>query len=433
MSSPIAHSILWAAWQAGEGFDVFQLFAEWSAGGADPDDLAGAADLLLMDAEWRRASGESVLLEILEKANPNPHIQGTISKCARGFVLDEAVATHVWDQEKIARNRPELAKYMGHFPELEKWSQPGSGNHWQKLGSLVEYVDAGADLVTSSGMPLSLVFHIERFAEGARRWLKIAGGGKAELLRDAVLGRKHGWRPWETILECGAFVGYSSIRLASALQEASCGSARVISVEVDPVQACIARHFVDLAGCSNAVEVWVGQFRDVLGRTVEEFGRRALGLVFLDYKGTSFHVELAKLERLAAPAPHCQAVADNVVLPGAPLYLWEMTRHQAWATIVWALPEFLEPNVEDWMCVSAYLSPTLERPPPAPPEWVALSWHTDHMRRRAQGMRPGESHMTEDDRVGYARRVRALYQTVGVKAIPWASGGAQRSRFESRR
>ena len=71
---------------------------------------------------------------------------------------------------------------------------------------------------------------------------------------------------------------------------------RVITVEVDPVQGCIARHHIDLAGLSCFAELWTGQFRDILPRPVEEFGARSLGLAFLDYKGTIFHEDLATME-----------------------------------------------------------------------------------------------------------------------------------------
>jgi len=206
------------------------------------------------------------------------------------------------------------------------------------------------------------------------------------------------------------------------------GGVPVVSVEVDPVQGCIARHFVDLAGVSNSAEIWIGQFRDLLGRPVEEFGVRTMGLVFLDYKGTIFHIDLATLERYAALAPGGRAVADNVALPGAPLYLWEMTRHPAWETSVWALQEFLEANVEDWMCVSTYLAPDFRRPASAPPGWQQLSWHTDHMRRRAQGMRPGEQGMAEVDRVLYAEYIRSTYRQAGIEARPWTEAPPQRLR-----
>mmetsp|Transcript_62829 Transcript_62829/g.205094 ORF Transcript_62829/g.205094 Transcript_62829/m.205094 type:complete len:881 (+) Transcript_62829:1687-4329(+) len=419
MSSVAAHSILWGLWHSGGNDLVAQLLLHWKSESVDDDDLVGAADLLLTDVEWRRGSEERGLLEMVEATTATPSVQGVVSKWARGYVADESIVAHVWDQDKVERNRPELAKYLSHFPEMSKWSQPGSGNHWRKLGSLVEHVDALVGVPTDPKTPHGMLRLIERFAEGAHQWLKVAGGAKANLLSSVFCDRS--WEPWEFSLECGAFVGYTSIRFAAALRgQLGRGRGRAVSVEVDPVQACIARHFLDLAGCSEIAEVWVGQFRDVLPRAVEEFGVRALGLAFLDYKGTIFHIDLASLERLLAFAPGGIAVADNVVLPGAPLYLWVVTRHIAWATTVWALQEFLEPNVEDWMCVSEYCAPLFPEVDEPPVSWQRLSWHTDHMRRRAQGMRPGENLMAEQDRVSYARYIRSIYRDGGVDAQPWA-------------
>merc|ERR1712222_216262 len=69
--------------------------------------------------------------------------------------------------------------------------------------------------------------------------------------------------------------------------------------------------------------------------------------------------------------------------------------------------------------------------PHAPPGWQRLSWHTDHMRRRAQGMRPTESGgMAEVDRISYARYIRDHYIAAGIEATPWTESPVQRSRFE---
>jgi len=426
MNSPGAHSVLWGVWQSSRHETIHELFELWRDADVDPDDLAGSADILLTDAEWQRGSWEASLLEMSEGSISDPFIQGVVSKAIRGYVMAETVAAHVWDQEKVERNKPELAKYLMHFPAMDRWAQPGAGNHWRKLGLLVEHMDALTDLATSPGMPASMLHLIERFAEGARQWLKVAGGAKAAVLEHAMRQRK--WRPWEVLLECGAFIGYTAIRLAMLLREL--GGGRAVTVEVDPIQACIARHFIDLAGVSNTVEVWIGQFRDILARPVEEFGARSMGFVFLDYKGTIFHIDLAAIEHFNLLAPGGHAVADNVALPGAPLYLWEVTHHPAWETCAWALQEFLEPNVEDWMCCSIYVAPVFPDIPPPPEGWQKLSWHTDHMRRRAQGMRPGESGMAEIDRIQYSQYIRDHFVAAGIEAMPWTTTVPQRARFE---
>merc|ERR1712139_89560 len=80
--------------------------------------------------------------------------------------------------------------------------------------------------------------------------------------------------------------------------------------------------------------------------------------------------------------------------------------------------EFLEPNTEDWMAFGLYQGP-LGPVPSAPASWHRLSWHTDHMRRRASGMRPTEGDMFEEDRVAYSRHVRRHFRAAGIEAMPW--------------
>merc|ERR1712187_358051 len=196
-------------------------------------------------------------------------------------------------------------------------------------------------------------------------------------------------------------------------------TARVLTVEVDPVHACIARHFLDLAGCSQIVEVSIGQVRNVVPKIIDEFGARVLGFIFMDYKGSIFHSDLEFLEHLGALAVDALESADNVALPGAPLLLWHLAFCPSWALTAYAMMEFLEPNTEDWMALGRYLGYVGEAPTP-PASWRRLSWHTDHMRRRAVGLRPTEGDMFEEDRVAYSRHVRRHFLAAGIEAIPWS-------------
>lgn len=266
--------------------------------------------------------------------------------------------------------------------------------------------------------PSQLLSLLETFAQSREHWLKVAGGAKGELLEHAFSLRK--WEPFEVALECGTFVGYTAVRFATLMWR-SCAKhsvARVMTVEVDPVHACIARHFLDLAGASRLVEVSIGQVRDVIPRIVEDFGVGTLGFVFMDYKGSIFHCDLESLELMNALSVNSIEVADNVALPGAPLLLWHLAFGPSWTLVVYAMMEFLEPNTEDWMALGRYKGHAGEAPP-APKSWQRLSWHTDHMRRRATGLRPTEGDMFEEDRVAYSRYVRRHFLDVGIVAMPW--------------
>lgn len=138
----------------------------------------------------------------------------------------------------------------------------------------------------------------------------------------------------------------------------------------------------------------------------------------MDYKGSIFHIDLELLEHIDAVARCGLEVADNVALPGAPLLLWHLAFSRSWSLTAYAMMEFFEPNTEDWMALGEYAGPTAEHPP-APISWHRLSWHTDHMRRRASGLRPTEGDMFEEDRVAYSRHVRRHFLAVGIEAVPW--------------
>mmetsp|Transcript_98901 Transcript_98901/g.304813 ORF Transcript_98901/g.304813 Transcript_98901/m.304813 type:complete len:307 (-) Transcript_98901:114-1034(-) len=298
--------------------------------------------------------------------------------------------------------------------------QPAAGNHWQKLGSLIEFINErlprGTPAVPSGST--NLIRLLETFAQSREHWLKVAGGAKAEVLDSSFALRT--WRSFEVALECGTFVGYTASRLAAQMWRHGGGpaAARVMTVEVEPVHACIARHFLDLAGVASIAEVSVGRVCDVVPRLVESFGARTLGLVFMDHKGSIFHMDLSRLEHLDALSAGCLEVADNVALPGAPLLLWHLAFGPSWHLRAYAMMEFLEPNTEDWMAVGTYKG-RVGTAPPAPRSWHRLSWHTDHMRRRAGGLRPTEGDMFEEDRVAYSRHVRRHFLAAGIEATPW--------------
>mmetsp|Transcript_30534 Transcript_30534/g.94894 ORF Transcript_30534/g.94894 Transcript_30534/m.94894 type:complete len:101 (+) Transcript_30534:994-1296(+) len=76
----------------------------------------------------------------------------------------------------------------------------------------------------------------------------------------------------------------------------------------------------------------------------------------MDHRGTRFHEELRLLERQSMPLPRMDTICDNVLHPGAPVFLWEETRPGALrAATVWSLPEFGgEGCIEDWMAFARY-------------------------------------------------------------------------------
>eukprot|EP00746_Dinoflagellata_sp_MGD_P155880 gnl/MRDRNA2_/MRDRNA2_85595_c0_seq1.p1 gnl/MRDRNA2_/MRDRNA2_85595_c0~~gnl/MRDRNA2_/MRDRNA2_85595_c0_seq1.p1 ORF type:complete len:357 (+),score=40.32 gnl/MRDRNA2_/MRDRNA2_85595_c0_seq1:433-1503(+) len=286
MSSPGAHAILWAAWRHPSLPSLWSIFSSWLDMGVQVDQ-ANALDLLLMESEWQRDILETLLLIMLRQANPSESICSIVTKWAQGRQTSPTLGRT--EMHRPVHVKMTLATMTHRGLNQRAWQQHGSESHWQKLGLLVDHVDCQMSDYNCS--PLSLLQVVEQFASGPGNWLKVAGGQKAKVLESTLMQRR--WTPGETAVEFGCFVGYSAIRFAS-----SQAISTIISIEVNPIQACIARHFVDLAGVSLSVEVWIGQVRDVMPRLVEEFSVQSCGFLFFDHKGQIFHEDLALAERL---------------------------------------------------------------------------------------------------------------------------------------
>jgi predicted O-methyltransferase YrrM len=124
-----------------------------------------------------------------------------------------------------------------------------------------------------------------------------------------LLARMRGAR---RILEIGTLGGYSTICLARALG----AGGRLVSLEVDPARATVARANLAAAGLADVVDVRVGPALETLPLLAHEDTAAApFDLVFIDAdkQRTPDYFEWA----LRLTAPGSVIVADNVVRGGA--------------------------------------------------------------------------------------------------------------------
>jgi len=232
---------------------------------------------------------------------------------------------------------------------------------YRKLLAVLKHIES--ELV--HGCSVSFVEAAERFAmhsEGA--WLKVAGGEKAEVLQG--LARQLPSSGGCNVVEFGTFIGYTAIRVGGLMRE-QCQLTKkqwatgVLTVEADPVHVLLSRHFLDLVKQSAFVEVLPGVVRDAMPAIGEAFGTSAAALVFMDQSGSTFHMDSLRLEQLSLLQANAEVVADNVLRPGAPVYVWAVaTKPLTTKAMYWSLPEFLEESagVEDWMSVACHLPET---------------------------------------------------------------------------
>ncbi|CAE8708402.1 unnamed protein product [Polarella glacialis] len=200
-----------------------------------------------------------------------------------------------------------------------------------------------------AGDPISVCDAIEHFGEEvlnpAGQWLKVAGRHKATILEHAMREAPRGG----SILEIGAYCGYSAIRMALALP-----GARIVTLEVDPAHVVIARNMVAFAGLAHMIDVWTGHSKDLLPRLPARYGgpeKFKLCGVFMDQKGSRYDEDLGLIERMGLLLPGAVVVADNVLKPGSPLFLWRLQNGGAYDNHVARVREFAMP-AEDWMSVS---------------------------------------------------------------------------------
>ena len=110
------------------------------------------------------------------------------------------------------------------------------------------------------------------------------------------------------ILEIGTLGGYSTICLARALPE----DGRVVTLEIDPHHAAVARENLARAGVADNVELIIGPAADTLARLEGPFD-----FVFIDADKPSNPVYLKEAIRLSRPGT--AILVDNVVREGGVL------------------------------------------------------------------------------------------------------------------
>ncbi|MFN8527094.1 MAG: O-methyltransferase [Anaerolineae bacterium] len=113
-----------------------------------------------------------------------------------------------------------------------------------------------------------------------------------------------------TILEIGTLGGYSTIWLARALPVGG----RVITLEINPAHAAVARENLEFAGLMDRVDLRIGTAIDLLPELVG-VPENPFDLVFIDADKPSTPAYLAWAMRLTQPGS--MIIIDNVIRKGA--------------------------------------------------------------------------------------------------------------------
>ena len=122
-----------------------------------------------------------------------------------------------------------------------------------------------------------------------------------------LLAKVHGAR---RILEIGTLGGYSTIWLARALP----AGGTLVTMEIDPKHAEVAKANVDRAGVGDKVQVLVGNARDLLP-DLERRNDAPFDLTFIDADKASIPFYFESALRMSRPGS--LILVDNVVREGA--------------------------------------------------------------------------------------------------------------------
>jgi catechol O-methyltransferase len=160
------------------------------------------------------------------------------------------------------------------------------------------------------------------------------------------------------VLEVGAYIGYSALRMSRCLPEGG----RISSVEFNPSNADLARRIVAHAGADDRIKFVVGTLGDggtTIGRLASEhgFAKGTLDLVFLDHDKDVYLSDLQRILEQGWLHRGSVVVADNVKFPGAPEYRAYMQSQEGklWRTVEHSAPIEYQSVIQDLVLVSEYL------------------------------------------------------------------------------
>lgn len=164
---------------------------------------------------------------------------------------------------------------------------------------------------------------IDEFAS-KQKFLINVGDEKGAIL-DAVIERAAPKR----VLELGAYVGYSALRIARKLPPGG----HLYSVEFNADNAKIAGRMLEHAGAADRVTIVVGSLGDggaTIARLRSEhgFAEGNLDVAFIDHDKDAYVPDVERILVEGWLHPGSVVVADNVVFPGAPEYRQYMTEQE---------------------------------------------------------------------------------------------------------
>ncbi|KAJ8556753.1 hypothetical protein ON010_g9212 [Phytophthora cinnamomi] len=193
--------------------------------------------------------------------------------------------------------------------EMDRWADEKCGHYAGYVNisaKCLEYVKQHAE----AGNPASVIATIDEFA--STNHMMNIGPVKGAVIDEEIRKKKPA-----VMAELGAYTGYSTVRFASLQREVAGPDSHYYSFEYSPVFAARVREMVELAGLTNQVTVYVGEFSE----QYEALRGKTVDLYFIDHEKSVYLSDLKLIIGSGTLAPGSIIAADNVVRPGAPDYL----------------------------------------------------------------------------------------------------------------
>ncbi|XP_053551391.1 catechol O-methyltransferase A isoform X2 [Bombina bombina] len=143
-------------------------------------------------------------------------------------------------------------------------------------------------------------------------WAMNVGDKKGQILDATVLETRPHW-----VLELGTYCGYSAMRIARLLPP----GARLVTIEMNPDYATVAKEIIQHAGLDVKVELLVGSTSELIPQLKTMLDVTSFDLVFIDHWKASYLPDTKLLEECGLLRTGSVLLADNVTCPGAPEFL----------------------------------------------------------------------------------------------------------------
>ncbi|XP_066459566.1 catechol O-methyltransferase-like [Eleutherodactylus coqui] len=177
----------------------------------------------------------------------------------------------------------------------------------RKEERILEYVKQHA----AEGDPQSVVDHIDKYCS-QKEWAMNVGDEKG-LILDQVVKETNP----TIVLELGTYCGYSATRIARLLKPGS----RLLTVEMNPENAAVAKQMIQFAGVQDKVEILEGSTEVIIPSLKTKYGVDRVDFVFIDHFSERYTADTKLLEECQLIKKGSVLLADNVVFPGAPDFL----------------------------------------------------------------------------------------------------------------